>query len=161
MSADAVSEEPFGRFRRTLRWLLPVLWAVSLAVPAAQHPWPYMVFCLAAFVLALRAGLLEFTGGTVLVGLLWFGLGAVVLIADFARIYQITGLLVDGTLRDVSKGESLYFSVVTWTTLGYGDYTPPPRAHLFAALEALLGYVYMAVSIGTLLAWLGGFLRKT
>lgn len=47
-------------------------------------------------------------------------------------------------------GDALYFSVVTWTTLGYGDFKPLPDYRLFAALEALLGYVYMGLIVGIL-----------
>ena len=36
--------------------------------------------------------------------------------------------------------ESVYFSVVTFTTLGYGDIQPLGVTRLFAALEALIGY---------------------
>ena len=43
---------------------------------------------------------------------------------------------------------SLYFSVVTWTTLGYGDIQPDGWARGVAALEALFGYVYTPLFIG-------------
>ena len=41
-------------------------------------------------------------------------------------------------------GRALYFSVVTFTTLGYGDFHPEGVLQVFAALEALLGAVMIA-----------------
>jgi len=40
--------------------------------------------------------------------------------------------------------ENLYFSVVTFTTVGYGDYVPKPGYHLLAGSEAFLGAFMMA-----------------
>ncbi|MGB3086762.1 MAG: potassium channel family protein [Phycisphaerae bacterium] len=44
-------------------------------------------------------------------------------------------------------GESLYFSVVTFTTLGYGDFQPKPNYRLLAGAEAALGAGLMATFI--------------
>ena len=47
----------------------------------------------------------------------------------------------------------LYFSLVTITTLGYGDMTPlTDRAAGLASVEALSGQIYLVV----LVAWLVG-----
>ena len=43
---------------------------------------------------------------------------------------------------------ALYFSIVTWTTLGYGDFTPPPELRLVAAIQALVGYLFFGLSVG-------------
>jgi hypothetical protein len=57
----------------------------------------------------------------------------------------------DGVVRDGFT--SLYFSVVTWTTLGYGDFVPAGRiTRFFAAWEALTGYLMMAVLISALVS---------
>jgi hypothetical protein len=42
---------------------------------------------------------------------------------------------------------------VTWTTLGDGDVRPSVDARLFAASEALVGYLWMAIFIGLLAVW--------
>lgn len=47
----------------------------------------------------------------------------------------------------------LYFSIVTLTTVGYGDITPAtPIAQICAALEAALGTLYLAILIGRIVA---------
>ena len=47
--------------------------------------------------------------------------------------------------------ELLYFSLVTLTTLGYGDITPLGAvARIWSALEALVGTLYLAVLISRL-----------
>jgi hypothetical protein len=69
------------------------------------------------------------------------------LIFLFAGIYQGFGLIHDHA-NAVSASDGLYFSIVTWTTLGYGDFTPPPDIRLIAALEALLGYTFFGIIVG-------------
>ena len=50
-------------------------------------------------------------------------------------------------------GMSLYFSLVTITTVGYGDITPVTRvARAFANLEAVVGQLYLVI----LVSWLVG-----
>jgi voltage-gated potassium channel len=52
--------------------------------------------------------------------------------------------------RDILS-EFLYFSFVTLTTLGYGDVAPVhPVARTLSYLEAVVGQLYIAVLIGTL-----------
>jgi len=43
--------------------------------------------------------------------------------------------------------DGLYFSVVTLTTLGYGDFQPKPALRLVAAGQAVLGYVYLGMIV--------------
>lgn len=48
--------------------------------------------------------------------------------------------------------ETLYFSIVTLSTLGYGDITPVHlAARILAACQAVAGQLYMAILIGGLL----------
>lgn len=76
------------------------------------------------------------------------------LIVIYGFIYEQVGLR-DGTLekpaivRDLWS--CLYFSTVTWTTLGYGDLTAVHGfSRLFAAIEALNGSILTAVFISFL-----------
>ena len=52
--------------------------------------------------------------------------------------------------RQLDPVDYIYFSVITWTTVGYGDITPSESSRLIAALEALSGYIFMGLFIGIL-----------
>ncbi|MXY33864.1 MAG: two pore domain potassium channel family protein [Boseongicola sp. SB0676_bin_33] len=49
-----------------------------------------------------------------------------------------------------SWSDALYFSVVTFTTLGYGDLAPREEYRLVAAFQAIYGYVFLGAFVGTL-----------
>jgi len=87
--------------------------------------------------------------GALLVITFWTLIGhGAALIVLFAGIYHGFGLLHPGPPGPVSIADSLYFSIVTWTTLGYGDFTPPADIRLIAALQALLGYAFFGIIVG-------------
>lgn len=73
-------------------------------------------------------------------------------IGTFAEIYQDLGI-VDSATNEVVKEVAIswYFSTVTWTTLGYGDFRPTEAARAYAAIEAIFGYLYMAILVGKIL----------
>ncbi len=71
----------------------------------------------------------------------------------YAKLYEERGLLYNGESIH-SFTESLYFSVVTWTTLGYGDYQPSESVRLWAASEAFFGYLFMALLIALLMKFI-------
>lgn len=48
--------------------------------------------------------------------------------------------------------EAVYFSTVTFSTLGYGDITPTAAWRVFAALEAMNGFILIGWSIAYLVA---------
>ena len=80
---------------------------------------------------------------------------AIALIFVFAGIYRGFGLFLSANLpaavvvRSIVPWDSaLYFSIVTWTTLGYGDFAPLPPIRLVAALQALLGYSFFGLIVG-------------
>lgn len=60
----------------------------------------------------------------------------------WALIYQAMGICCN---LDADKGTlelfetNVYFSVVTFTTLGYGDFSPPINGRLLASVQAMLG----------------------
>lgn len=69
------------------------------------------------------------------------------IVMSYAVSYRVLGL-VDGSRVVTDPITCLYFSIVTWTTLGYGDVRPNPEARMLAASEAIVGYIVMAVFIG-------------
>ena len=77
-------------------------------------------------------------------------LAAIVNIVCHGFIYSNVGLfsaVAEKVIQpDLMVG--LYFSIVTFTTLGYGDYTPMDGYQLVSALQALYGYVFLGSLVG-------------
>lgn len=77
------------------------------------------------------------------------------LLAVFASVYQKLGITDNtGPRPAVSHAylDSLYYSVVTFTTLGYGDFYPRGVGRVLAGIEALTGYVILGLLASTLAA---------
>lgn len=83
---------------------------------------------------------------------------SIALILGFALLFFINGVTDRDQLLQLSFSASLqdnlyaftnclYFSVVTFTTLGYGDITPVGINRLFAATEAFLGSFTLALFV--------------
>lgn len=76
-----------------------------------------------------------------------------------ANLFGMCEALVPGGFkasdgREVSEesGSLLYFSLVTVTTLGYGDITPATSlTRILSALEAVLGSLYLVIFIASLI----------
>jgi len=75
-----------------------------------------------------------------------------------AIIYTFTGLSYNDTIQAASASQSveqnfsfflssLYYSVVTFTTLGYGDFTPVGISRAIAAIEAFTGSFTIALFV--------------
>ena len=54
---------------------------------------------------------------------------------------------------DMGVASAVYYSTVTFTTLGYGDFQPVPRMRTLAGIEASIGYGYLGMVIGLLINW--------
>ena len=71
------------------------------------------------------------------------------LLTAFAAIYY--ALRVEDASGSGSPKESrsfadmLYFSVVTFTTVGYGDYQPVGAARVMSGLQAFVGYIVLGI----------------
>ena len=75
----------------------------------------------------------------------------------FISIYTVVAVLGDGPFfaqgTDGTLSLRLYFSFVTLTTVGYGDYTAAGTAgHTFAVTEALVGQVYLVTVVALLVS---------
>ena len=82
-----------------------------------------------------------------LLGLLWFALYSAVACLLPGAILSSQGALAD------SQSELLYFSLVTLTTLGYGDIVPlHGEVRMLAALEAVTGVLYVAITVAILVS---------
>ena len=76
----------------------------------------------------------------------------------YAVLYALLGVRFEGTIISMSLNEGfmfnlnrflecLYFSVVTFTTLGYGDVTPVGITRMVAASEAFMGAFILAIFV--------------
>lgn len=75
------------------------------------------------------------------------------LIIIFAGIYHGAGLHHGSEIdKPTSFWTAIYFSIITWTTVGYGDYAPMESIQMVAAVEALLGYVFFGTTVGLVTA---------
>lgn len=65
---------------------------------------------------------------------------------------HLTVPLPQQSVREL-RGDLIYFSLVTLSTVGYGDILPvSPTARVLAMLEALIGQFYVAVVVATFVA---------
>ena len=78
-------------------------------------------------------------------------LSAIVSILCFANLYKFGGLKSPDSTIVHSSIDSLYFSIITWTTVGYGDFTPTPEVRMYAAIEALLGTIFIPLILTALI----------
>lgn len=71
-------------------------------------------------------------------------------ILSFSTIYSLKGIsLGDCCVGVVSPLDYVYFSAVTFSTLGYGDFRPCEGARLFAAFQAIFGNLHLGLIVGT------------
>jgi ion channel len=82
-----------------------------------------------------------------LLGMLWFALYSVIEVLRPGSIQHSTSTTVD------RHAELLYFSLVTLSTIGYGDVTPlGGEARILAALEGIAGVLYIAITVALLVS---------
>jgi amino acid transporter len=82
-----------------------------------------------------------------LMGMLWFALYAAIDAAYPGSFQHSSSRIVD------RESEMLYFSLVTLTTIGYGDILPlGEEARMLAALEGVAGVLYIAITVAILVS---------
>jgi len=86
-----------------------------------------------------------------------FGNGAMTIVL-FALLHAKSGIscaaaVCNGGTTYHDFPTALYFSIVTFTTLGYGDFQPSEGMRLLAAQEALFGYVFLGFMVGAAIHW--------
>ncbi|HHX8564391.1 TPA: ion channel [Vibrio diabolicus] len=65
-------------------------------------------------------------------------------------IYYIFGIHDGNTTIKGEFGTSVYFALVTFTTLGYGDFSPVGAVRFVATAQALLGLLLTSLFMVTL-----------
>lgn len=68
----------------------------------------------------------------------------IVIVIMFSLLYREFGIVYNEA-KVYDHWDTLYFSIVTLTTLGYGDFQPTPEIRLWASAQALLGYIFLAL----------------
>ena len=70
------------------------------------------------------------------------------LIMSYGIIFESLGLNENNVfVEHPHRLTALYFSIVTWTTLGYGDVTPAGFGRVVVSIEVLTGYILSALLI--------------
>jgi Ion channel len=127
------------------------IWLINTYPAISLYPWLHaavlaidLVIFIAIVVIFARHFLLPRSPYKTFAGFCVLGFFIFDMIIAYANIYRSFGL-VDGSVAVTSFRDFLYFSIVTWTTVGYGDIKPSPDSRMFAASEALLGYLTMGL----------------
>jgi hypothetical protein len=82
-----------------------------------------------------------------LLGMTWFAIYCAI-----DTLYP-GSIVYAGTVLAHREGELLYFSLVTLSTIGYGDIVPVnPEVRMLAALEGLVGVLYIAITVAVLVS---------
>jgi|SRR5271166_6655022 len=80
-----------------------------------------------------------------------FGLLVYLELCTFAIAYTYLGVMDTGTRTIVYDFNSaLYFSAITFTTIGYGDYVPSVHARPLACVEGFTGYIALAIIVAAI-----------
>ncbi len=144
---------------KALNWILLVIIALVAMLTAFLLPAEIPAALLALSYPSLTYHIFNASGdddgdygsvlGFVLLVLTW-------IIVVFAVIYWRYGLVssATGQLAPITFPTACYFSVTTWTTLGYGDFAPPPRIRHITSIQALLGFIGMGIWMATLSHWI-------
>jgi len=153
-------------------WRLPgiILAAISMSVMLVHFVHPTRMsmaanwFFLAAFLGFISAALFSYLGlgGSVTSGRLYGLVSLYILLGVF--YYAIFNLIetvhphsfmetAASSPDKVTRHSLLYLSLITLTTLGYGDIVPvTPAARMFAAFEAITGVLYIAITVARLVS---------
>jgi hypothetical protein len=109
--------------------------------------WFYAVLVITASGFACWTAVRHFSGQEWL-RLVSLGISAALSIVSYALIYANGKIQVGGKSVILEFKDAVYYSMVTFTTLGYGDMSPSQDLRLIAASEAVLGYLYLGLLIG-------------
>ena len=92
------------------------------------------------------------------------GLNVLLLIAAFAGIYAQLGLADTtgggGESMTYRYTDALYYSTVTFTTLGYGDLQPRGACRILAGMETFVGYIVLGLLASTATSFIQAAAKK-
>jgi len=158
--------------KRGLMFVCVPLVVASMVVILISHFYPSLLFRAINFALLalifgiVSIGLFLYLGrtGSITSGRIYGSVSLYLMLAMFwFAVYNLINVLRPHSFLEVGLNNSaiehipratfLYFSLVTLTTLGYGDIVPiSPPARIFAAMEAATGVLYIAITVARLVA---------
>lgn len=135
---------------------------INCRILALGLAWPFAIltsmFTIGLFCSVLFKGIGSRRSGAMVLSLAFFNILAT--IWYFAVLYSWHGIMLNSSLT-ASLSDALYFSVVTWTTLGYGDILPVFFSRWVVIFQVMLGYITMALLISTMVVAIPEFKGKT
>jgi prepilin signal peptidase PulO-like enzyme (type II secretory pathway) len=149
-------------------WCIDCAIGISLIVADWREPLPYSVAAweiaivinivsyLVAIIVTIRVQFIERSQTLRLATIPFILLMILNIVLGYSEQCQIFGVmdaLTGAALYDART--CFYFSLVTWTTLGYGDFRPTAALRLIAGSEAILGYFSMALFVGGVIYVMG------
>ena len=163
----ALAAVRLSQIKRRL-WPTVLLMVVAMILAVVQGFWQNNLIItmkwafLAAFFAVTVVGLFEFLREArevteahlytavsiyLLLGLLWFSLYCAI------DTYYPGSILQGGSMLTHREDQLLYFSLITLSTIGYGDIVPvDPEVRMLAALEGLIGVLYIAITVAILVS---------
>jgi hypothetical protein len=84
-----------------------------------------------------------------IVAMTFMVLGTLAVLTVEVWLWAVVHLMI-GSFPDLET--ALYFSIVSFSTLGYGDVIPPPEWRVFAAMEGINGFLLIGWSTAYLIA---------
>lgn len=82
-----------------------------------------------------------------LLGMIWFCVYCAI------DTFHPGSILQGGSLLEHRETQLLYFSLITLSTIGYGDVVPvDPEVRMMAALEGVIGVLYIAITVAILVS---------
>ncbi|MBA2125689.1 hypothetical protein DLM45_05550 [Hyphomicrobium methylovorum] len=157
-----------GKYTEYSVWLIGFFWPhlIILALVSADlgHFTPYLCFLMGALVLWLTLSdifnilteKIPHNRTTIILHYTYFLINLLFLIIVFAKLHSYFGVLIGGSFTSHNFFDALYFSVVVWTTLGFGDIVPASSAgRITVMIEASLGLMSMALAVAVTLSVIG------
>jgi hypothetical protein len=158
--------------KRGLMLVCVPLVGASMVLISFAHFFPSLLLSvinyalLAVFFGIVSIGLFLYLGrtGSITSGRIYASVSLYLILAVFwFAVYNVINVLRPHSFLEVGLGNSaiehipratfLYFSLVTLTTLGYGDIVPiSAPARMFAALESATGVLYIAITVARLVS---------
>lgn len=117
---DYINYTPLLWFRLTATWSAVILISLPVFIAAFFHTFKSSSWHIIAILLAALL--------TSFLSLHFF----------FSQVFAAIGLFGPNGITH-NKWDALYFSIITWTTTGYGDFRPIGDGRWYACVEALLG----------------------